>query len=384
MKKATNAGECKNSGSVKRGKPRRYLLVMAMVAGTIALGGCSLLKDFQGLAKVDPLVKPGDDPPAPVNLDDPNPKRLYLLALSVDDDKDERKIARNQLQALLLRRSDEICEEHKGNIYANAAVFNVTTGFLTSALAGAAAIVTGPTAVSVLAGSSALSNATRSLVNDEVYQQQLTAGVIAEITDNRKTRLHLILGKRSKDISDYAMDDAIREAQNYHQMCSFYQGITSLLKKAGRKERPVPTRTQINAQLKEFINEETRLVDRIDALREKLRDAKPPVEQGIQNELAGLEMQLRNNKVQQSTLISVRSALLPDKESVESAPEHTLSGPGGGTGSIEDQSGLERSLGAGLGRAFRVRLLSPKGSSRERPALHRLIRAIQQARPCRD
>tara|TARA_R110001583_G_scaffold140307_1_gene292537 strand:+ start:25505 stop:26272 length:768 start_codon:yes stop_codon:yes gene_type:complete len=156
--------------------------------------------------------------------------------LAFTEAKDNQK-ARNELQGAILRRSERACEDHKAAIYTNAAMFNVSTGFLTSALAGAGAIVTGQTASNILAGTAALSNSTRSLVNEEVYQQMIASAVIAEIDQNRKTLSEKISEKRKEVIEEYTVEDAILDVERYNNACSFYQGISSLVQKAGKTER---------------------------------------------------------------------------------------------------------------------------------------------------
>ncbi|MEQ8665127.1 MAG: hypothetical protein RIC16_05325 [Rhodospirillales bacterium] len=145
--------------------------------------------------------------------------------------------ARNFLQGAIIRRSDETCDRHKASIHTNAAVFNVSTGFLTSALAGAGAVVTGTTAVNILSGSAALTNSTRSLVNEEVYQEMLAAAIIAEIDENRRVAHEALVARRAGDTATYTVEDAVRDAIAYHQLCSFYQGVASMVKKAGVTQR---------------------------------------------------------------------------------------------------------------------------------------------------
>ena len=206
------------------GKSRSVKVVWAVV-GFAFLAGCG------SLARIDPLF---EAEPEAVDLDTGEPNALYIAAL----DSANPQIAqanRNELQSLLLRRSEQICEIHQSDIFANAAVFNVTMGVLTSALAGAAAIVTGPVGIEVLAGGAALSNAGRSLVNEEVYRQQLVTAVITEIDENRKAVREEIGAKLDKTTADYAVNESIRDAQRYHQECSFFAGVSSLVGKAGQR-----------------------------------------------------------------------------------------------------------------------------------------------------
>jgi hypothetical protein len=211
---------------------RATVIVAAMlpIVG-VALSGCL---GFDRLARVQPVI--ADAGAVDVNLDTfrfpGSANTAYQDALHDTSGK-----SRNELQAYIMRKSETPCRTHLTSIHTNAAVFNVATGFLTSALAGAAAIVTGQTASNILAGGAALSNSTRSLVNEEVYQRQIAAAVITEIEENRKTEKTTLEAKRTQSTTLYTVDDAILDAARYHEMCSFYDGMASLAKKAGKSER---------------------------------------------------------------------------------------------------------------------------------------------------
>lgn len=199
------------------------------VAAALLLSGCFGLDRF---SRVEPVTTV----PETIAVDLDEFKLPGEENLAFTEAKNSEK-SRNELQSAILRRSERACENHKASIYTNAAIFNVSTGFLTSALAGAGAIVTGQTATSILAGGAALTNSTRSLVNEEVYQQMISSAIIAEIDQIRKTSLEEIYTKRIQDITIYTIEDAILDAEQYNNSCSFYHGIASLVEKAGKEER---------------------------------------------------------------------------------------------------------------------------------------------------
>ncbi|WP_343561686.1 hypothetical protein [Kiloniella sp. b19] len=198
---------------------------------SMALTGCGYFAD---LSRVEPVTNDVTDE-----------KSAYAVNIVPDDIAAGGKYAdqsgRNILQSKILRHSDQACEDHKSYIHSNSAVFNVSADILTSTLAGAGAIVTGQTAANVLSGAAALTNSTRSSVNEEVYQELLTAAIIAEIDFNRSELLKTLEGKREKEVNQYTVYDAIRDAENYNRLCSFYSGVSSLVQKAGRTNRKPET-----------------------------------------------------------------------------------------------------------------------------------------------
>ena len=95
------------------------------------------------------------------------------------------------------------------------------------------------------------------------------------LTICRKAKAEAIDGKRTDDTSTYSIDDAIRDAQEYHLLCSFYQGLITLDQAL---EGAIPTREQLEA--------------RRDSLAEKIKDLNTdildPAKAGI---IKSLEMQ---------------------------------------------------------------------------------------------
>ncbi|MCC9623109.1 hypothetical protein LPB41_15565 [Thalassospira sp. MA62] len=225
-----DANSRRASGFYKAFRDLRIIVLFAPVF----LSGCYGMTQ---LSKVQPVIT--DPENLAIDLDTyyfPGTDRVSGdIAFKVAQNGSEKE--RNELQGVILRRSETACQNHKAAIYTNSAVFNVSTGFLTSALAGAGAIVNGQMATSILAGTAALSNSTRSLVNEEVYQQMLSTAIISEIELNRKEFLAEISKKRASTTTDYTVEDAILDAERYNNLCSFYKGVASLVQKAGKSER---------------------------------------------------------------------------------------------------------------------------------------------------
>lgn len=262
-------------------KSGRMHCVLLLLAAT-SLSGCNAFNKLQDAYRVDPAVRTsnasatiqcsGSTVTLPAR--NPNTDTVGLAIFNLDTDKlhpcdaktayqeardtedaalaaggnaDKGKVARNRLQSRLLAVSDAICDKHQGDIYATANTLNVGTGFLTTVLAGAATVVTGEVAKDILAAGAGASNATRSLINEEVYQKQVTAAVIKGIRSNRESKMTTIDARRKLGNTDYSLDEAIRDVVDYHTRCSFYAGVTYLVQAT---ERAVPSREQLTARLK--------------------------------------------------------------------------------------------------------------------------------------
>jgi uncharacterized protein YunC (DUF1805 family) len=147
---------------------------------------------------------------------------------------DQTGINRNRLEAVLLRRSDLICSEMKSEIVGTNDFLNFTFGEGTTILAGASAVVTGMSASRILAGLAAMTNATRSQINEVFYDNALKAAIVQKIDDMRSAKLSEIKKSSStttgapKPLNTYSTEQMLVDVQNYNDLCSFYSGVTGL------------------------------------------------------------------------------------------------------------------------------------------------------------
>lgn len=142
---------------------------------------------------------------------------------------------RNRLESVLLSQADAICEKEKGHIFANEAGIGVAFDTLASGFSGAATIVTGEQAKSILSGLAGLSTATRSHVTANIYKNQIVPA-ITNVMDAERTRLLTeIIALRNVKIEDYSADDMVRRVNRYNQACSFQFGIQLLLQASENK-----------------------------------------------------------------------------------------------------------------------------------------------------
>jgi len=248
--------------------------VIAMVCGA-GLAGCSQLTNHfivdaaatQGETTV--AAQKGEEAMPPINLDTfcfpedigaagangikPCARTAYDRALKprAGDTKEETRLARNQLMLTIIRRSEVVCNYHKGAIMANSAAADFSTGLLSSVastLSSAFSPVTTKTALSTV---SAISSATGTGLRANIYQNVLAPAVVTEINNQREVMRSQILARKGEDISSYPITEALYEVERYHELCSFYVGLAELAKDRKPKARSKEEIQQEMAKLKE-------------------------------------------------------------------------------------------------------------------------------------
>jgi hypothetical protein len=145
------------------------------------------------------------------------------------------RIYRNRLAAVLVKHSDDVCTKELGDISAREAISNTVLGTITSTLSTVSSIVTGTKLKSWLAGGAAISSATRDHINAEVFRNVLSNAMAKAIENSRATQLTAIkTALKDNDVTDYTIDDAIRDINRYHQTCSFYNGLVLVVDAVNR------------------------------------------------------------------------------------------------------------------------------------------------------
>ncbi len=135
--------------------------------------------------------------------------------------------SRNELIAKLLSRSDQVCEQHEGDIIATGSVVNLNTSLLATALSGLGAIASGVAARNLSAGSTIVS-AGKDQYNSNVYYGFITPAIVREIKKDRSEKLTNIKSHFKDDLRAYPVSEAISDALQYHYSCSFYNGLVLL------------------------------------------------------------------------------------------------------------------------------------------------------------
>jgi len=184
-------------------------------------------------------------------------------------------VARNHLQDLLMRVADDECEKHRGAVVGTNSGTNLLLSTLASLTSGAATGFAATTTKTALSGISTFFIATRSHVNEQIYHQIFVGTVLKAIDDDRKAVQTEIANRRrypvpqeavasnereSSPVADrtnrtgdpgtanspevtgsrllpsgvsertYSVEQAIKDAGEYHTRCSFYNGLVRVAK----------------------------------------------------------------------------------------------------------------------------------------------------------
>lgn len=182
--------------------------------------------------------------------------RLEDGTLSTDTPETVRQ-ARNRLGFVLINHADVLCEREKGAIYGMRAATSGLLDFGSSGFSIASTIVGGEQAKSILSGLAGLSTATRTNIDTNVYQNQLTSAITKMMDTERHAILQKIHAKQKLAPSEFSADEMIVMANQYHQACSFQKGVQLLLDAAVNKEGVDQIVRAMN--LRQVVNEADRL-----------------------------------------------------------------------------------------------------------------------------
>lgn len=234
---------------------------------------------------------------------------LYLKMCPVTPSDPDNKFgkegtARNCLN-YLISKSNEICELHKSHIYGDRTVSNTILGTLALG-AGIAGTMTGAGAAHFLAGSAGFLTGSQALMDKEIYRNFVFHAILVKIDANRTKFLKspgLAYLDEHNDDSKIGYAKVRNDAVEYHNMCSFYDGLKSLMDEAGVSKTTEPAnsmdieRTKLRKQVVE---------KEIKELEEKLKNSSDPDKQ------KQIEKDLKH-KNGELLLINERLALMGEK-----------------------------------------------------------------------
>lgn len=221
------------------------------VLAAVLLSGCAQMAKMGEYYVVDPALSHPtlpddkanetmyDDKKKQINPASPAFKTAYDAAKT-------SKESRNELLSRIMLISDDLCEQHKGDILSTATNINVGFGTLTNVFSGLGTVVGGMTAKAALAASAGVSNATRSLVNDEVYLKAYAINIVKAIDIDRETKKQAITSQWDKEPNQYGIDRGIRDVQEYHYACSFSNGLKII---SGALDRRTPSKDELLARI---------------------------------------------------------------------------------------------------------------------------------------
>lgn len=150
----------------------------------------------------------------------------------------ERPENRDFVQDALLQRSDVLCEQFVDGMFIRVTERKFLLGEV-AMVASTVGAFTGGSAAQALNLVSALAQDTNTLADATVLQNQLVTLIAAKIRANRDKIMGEIMAKRMKNgapasLAAYPASLALRDAQAYHQQCSFMSGLTNLAEQANK------------------------------------------------------------------------------------------------------------------------------------------------------
>ena len=140
------------------------------------------------------------------------------------------KMYRNMLQDAIIGVSNTVGSAHVASIMGVEDATNLVTGALDIGFDGASVIATGTGSKTIFAALSAFFGSSRSLINEEIYNNILAPAIVQAILKERLSAWKDILDQRDKSIYEYNVEHAIADAIAYHESWSFYRGLQSLVK----------------------------------------------------------------------------------------------------------------------------------------------------------
>lgn len=205
------------------------------IVGTLLCTGCSMLDQSMRPA---PLVEYPVMNYQAVNIDTGqvgpltsafSSTEVPILSREVIEVASKSPTYRDWAQDALLQRSDVLCAQYLDGLYnmvtrRKLALTEITT--IANAI-GTLSTTTSVTRAMNFVGT--ISSGTNANFDSEILQSQLITLIITQIKRNREQILGLIMEARNKP---YSLSLAIRDAERYHQQCSFIAAMTGLTEQA--------------------------------------------------------------------------------------------------------------------------------------------------------
>jgi hypothetical protein len=191
-----------------------------------------------------------------------NDQPAYKLAVGTGNEA-----GRDRLINALMTHSDAICTVEKSIMLERQAEVNGWLSIFATGMSISSTIVTGELASNILAGGSALANASRDHVNTHVYRNTIIQTITKAIDTERAAMRTAIEAKFSRKNSDYSIDHGIRDVNEYHGMCSFGVGLQKVMEAVDRQE---DLRKQLRVSVIESVLEDNGPAKVDETLRKKL------------------------------------------------------------------------------------------------------------------
>ena len=158
---------------------------------------------------------------------------LYKTAASGTDEH-LKMVARNRLQTVVMTLSDKAVAKHLSKVTGTEVTVNMLFGAGALAATGGAAVAPASAAKAFTQTAGGLIGM-KGIFNDEVYKSALVQTLIASIIADRNLLRATIKASQMLSTSNYSVDEALLDANEYHSRGSFYYGLTLIRQAAEEK-----------------------------------------------------------------------------------------------------------------------------------------------------
>lgn len=172
----------------------------------------------------------------------------YISDLSITNAADTNapalfraKIARNELQEIMIGLSDREVARHLSEVTGTQITVNMVLGAAALGTSGAGALASTSMA-KVFSGMASGFTGAKSLFNEEVYRNALVQTIVSSVISKRNEIRAEIQASQEKSVIEYSMDHAINDVRRLNETGSFYYGIT-LIKEAAEATNAVRNAT---------------------------------------------------------------------------------------------------------------------------------------------
>lgn len=212
----------------------RLRIFACAISTSAALSGCVSEMAVDGytvdaLTKTNTSIEYGDmQLPPPFNLDGGDYGTLPGGLTFAKASEPNNKRGRDDFAHFLIERSNTLCERHRAGIAAVSSSVNFGLTELATGLNTAGTLVVGEQAAKILTGIAGAVNASRDAFNENIYQNQLMPAILESIKNSRENKYKEIVASLSKSTDEYPASALLVDVNDYHQRCSFVEGMSTL------------------------------------------------------------------------------------------------------------------------------------------------------------
>ncbi|MBV7256487.1 hypothetical protein KCG44_06765 [Pacificimonas sp. WHA3] len=145
----------------------------------------------------------------------------------------------------LVTVADKVCVKEFRDLSANQRTVNMALGTASTALSGAATVVTGGLADTILSATSTFAGASRDAANAELYRTTRPSDIIRLVQARRQILLNQMLNKFDDQRSNeraISIVEALQMANEFHRSCSLYNGLALITEAVDEKATELETK----------------------------------------------------------------------------------------------------------------------------------------------